>query len=72
MHFYEIVPVDHLLERLAEDRRCPAVCRALTELLLNSFFPQNGDTGADTDQLNRCVQVRQSCLNMRVVDSRSE
>jgi hypothetical protein len=72
MHFYEIVPVDHLLERLAEDRRCPAVCRALTELLLNSFFPQNSDNGADTDQLNRCVQVRYACLNVHVVDSFNE
>ena len=40
MHFYEVVPVDHLLERLALDRACPAVCTAMTELLLNSFYPQ--------------------------------
>lgn len=53
MHFYEIVPVDHLLERLAEDRHCPAVCRALTELLLNSFYPQ-GDGNVDAEQVNRC------------------
>lgn len=55
MHFYEIVPVDHLLQRLVEDRHCPAVCRALTELLLNSFYPQS-EGGSDAETLNRCVQ----------------
>ena len=55
MHFYEVVPVDDLLLRLAEDRGCPHVCRALVDLLLNSFYPQ-GEAGAETEQLNRCVQ----------------
>jgi condensin-2 complex subunit G2 len=59
MHFYEIVPVDHLLERLVEDRHCAQASRALTELLLNSFYPQSEGTataGAETEQLNRCLQ----------------
>lgn len=55
MHYYEIVPVDHLLERLAQDRHCPTVCRALTELLLNSFYPQ-GDGNMDMQQVDRCRQ----------------
>jgi hypothetical protein len=60
MHFYEIVPVDHLLERLVEDRHCAQASRALTELLLNSFYPQadaaSAGTGTETEQLNRCLQ----------------
>lgn len=60
MHFYDIVPVDHLLERMAQDRQCPAVCRVMTELLLNSFYPQAdssmGGGGPETEQLNRCMQ----------------
>lgn len=57
MHFYDIVPVDHLLERMAQDRHCPAVCRVMTELLLNSFYPQGESAaGPETEQLNRCMQ----------------
>ena len=62
MHFYDVVPVDHLLERMAIDRNCPAVCAVLTDLFLNSFYPQTESTGAlhadsiETAQLNRCVQ----------------
>ena len=62
MHFYDVVSVDHLLERLAQDRRCPAVCEVMSELLLNSFFPMNDSTnsavagGLETEQLNRCIQ----------------
>jgi alkylated DNA nucleotide flippase Atl1 len=51
MHFYEIVPVDHLLERLAQDRNCPSVCRSMAELLLNSFYPlslSQSLSGSDT------------------------
>ena len=40
MHFYEIVSVDHLLERFAEDHHRPHVCNVMTQLLLNSFYPQ--------------------------------
>lgn len=59
MHFYDIVPVDHLLERMAQDRHCPAVSRVMTELLLNSFYPQAegpSGSGPETEQLNRCMQ----------------
>ncbi len=58
MHFYDIVPVDHLLARMAADRNCPAVSLVMTELLLNSFFPQteSGATSPETEQLNRCMQ----------------
>lgn len=59
MHFYDIVPVDHLLARMAVDRGCPTVCLVMTELMLNSFYPQveSGNGGApETEQLNRCLQ----------------
>lgn len=58
MHFYDIVPVDHLLARMATDRNCPAVCLVMTELLLNSFYPQaeSGASSPETEQLNRCMQ----------------
>lgn len=58
MHFYDIVSVDHLLARMAADRHCPAVCLVMTELLLNSFYPQaaSGASSPETEQLNRCMQ----------------
>lgn len=68
MHFYEIVSVDHLLERLAEDRHRPRVCHVMTRLLLNSFYPQeqNHDNTLlpqqhqhqqlEYQQISRCVQ----------------
>lgn len=43
VHFYDIVPLDDMLSRLVEDARRPAVCVALTDLLLNSFFPSKED-----------------------------
>lgn len=70
MHFYEIVSVDHLLERLAEDHHRPHVCHVMTQLLLNSFYPQeqNHDNTLlshqqqhqhqqlEYQQISRCVQ----------------
>lgn len=58
MHFYDIVPVDHLLARMAADRNCPTVCMVMTELLLNSFYPQSevSTSSPETEQLNRCLQ----------------
>lgn len=59
MHFYEIVEVEHLLERLAEDRNRPNVCKVMTELLLNSFYPQNTSTTTgelESEQLSRCMK----------------
>ena len=65
MHFYEIVSVDHLLERLAEDHHRPHVCKVMTQLLINSFYPQH-DNGDDNDasqhqqieyeQISRCIK----------------
>ena len=58
MHFYDIVPVDHLLARMAADRELPAVCSAMTELMLNSFYPSEAaaNVSPETEQLNRCLQ----------------
>lgn len=50
MTYYSVAPVDHLLARLAEDARKPAVCQAMTELMLNSFVPKmvvSKQTGTD-------------------------
>mmetsp|Transcript_24585 Transcript_24585/g.40997 ORF Transcript_24585/g.40997 Transcript_24585/m.40997 type:complete len:1409 (-) Transcript_24585:124-4350(-) len=57
MHFYEVVPVEHLLQRLAEDRARPSICSAMTHLLLNSFYPQQsaGFAGpVEPEQFRRC------------------
>ena len=51
-HFCDVVSVDRLQRQLAEDIKRPAACRAMTQLLLNSYYPQNqnqsgeGGTGA--------------------------
>ena len=41
LHFCQIVTVDQLQKQLAQDVKRPAACRALTSLLLNSYYPQN-------------------------------
>jgi len=57
MHFYDIVCVDHLLRRLSQDADKPLVCRAMTKLLLNSFYPQNnGEKGSSIEQTRRCIK----------------
>ena len=40
MKFFQIVPVDHLMGRLAADASRPAMCSAMTKLLAPSYFPQ--------------------------------
>jgi len=44
--YRDVVPVEHVLERLALDAQQPAVAAALTQLLLPSVYPQEAD-GAD-------------------------
>ncbi|RYH20901.1 hypothetical protein EON65_22140 [archaeon] len=52
--FYDIVPVDHLLARLAEDRDNDELCSSMTELLVNSYFPQNSTD--KLERVHRCIQ----------------
>lgn len=40
IHFYDIVSVEQILDRLAEDANRQKISLAITELLLNSFYPQ--------------------------------
>lgn len=40
IHFYDVVSVDDLLNRLIQDRDCPIVRKQLISLFLNSYFPQ--------------------------------
>jgi condensin-2 complex subunit G2 len=54
IHFYDIVSVENLLARLAEDRKRPAICKAMTTLLLNSFYPQ-GKESSGLEQTQRCL-----------------
>jgi len=64
LHFYDIVSVDHLLERLAEDHHRPHICKVMTQLLLNSFYPQenidnniiNQNQQIEYEQISRCIQ----------------
>lgn len=57
IHFYEIVEVPHLLQRLSEDIDKPEICDAMCELLLNSFYP----TSTDEKGNNSAIQI-QRCL----------
>lgn len=59
--FYDIVSVDHLLHRLAEDAAHPALCVTMTELLLNSFFPEDVGEGLhiETERVRRCFELTQ-------------
>ena len=58
MYFYNIVSVEHLQLRLAEDFDRPNIVKAMSKLLLNSYYPQ-GAKGSE--QLYRCVQfIRQN------------
>jgi len=56
IHFYDIVPVSHLLERLSLDANVPGISSALCKLLLNSFYPttiaSNDDDDDDDDNDN--------------------
>lgn len=54
IHFYDIVPVDHLLERFALDAGKIPIAEAMTELMLNSFYPQG--TAMGQEQTQRCLK----------------
>ncbi len=69
IRFYDIVPVDQLLHRLAADK---CVTKKLTSLLLNSYFPYNKETAVQvttlltvnsfTDQTLHCLSAdKQAC-----------
>lgn len=60
MHFYDIVPVAHVLERMAEDSDRPKIQHAITDLLLNSFYPQD-ESGESMGalRLQRCLSFIQ-------------
>jgi hypothetical protein len=62
LSFYNIVPVEHLLHRLANDCNRPSVCTAMTSLLVNSYHPQKDKKTKDntvgitnTELLRRCL-----------------
>eukprot|EP00981_Chlorochromonas_danica_P008526 scaffold2208_cov170-Ochromonas_danica.AAC.10 len=55
--FYEIVPLPHLLARLADDRHNKDVVLSMTELLLNSYFPST--TEDKFEKVNRCLEFVQ-------------
>ncbi|OQS02288.1 condensin-2 complex subunit G2, partial [Thraustotheca clavata] len=40
MHFYDIVSIDECFRRLVLDKAKPSVAKPLTELFMNSYFPQ--------------------------------
>ena len=58
IHFYHVVPVEHLCARLSEEaaHRDPksAVNKELTALMLSSYFPQGADVTAG-DQIQRTI-----------------
>lgn len=57
IHFYHIIPIEHLLLRLTEDVTKPAIGRAISKLLVNSYYPQSeGKASMNMEQLRRCLQ----------------
>lgn len=56
--YYEVVPVEHLLARLAEDREDEQLVFAMTDLLMNSYFPQT--TTEKYKKVQRCMQMIQA------------
>ena len=69
--YYHVVPVDHLLARLSDEGLPPKnptnpVASGLTELMMNSYFPQGeGVTGAE--QMKRTLSFLSSDPNAAVV-----
>ncbi len=57
IHFYHIIPIEHLLSRLTEDISRPAIGKAISKLLVNSYYPQSdGKASMNMEQLRRCLQ----------------
>ncbi len=59
MHFYDVAPLDCLLEQMAIEAGIPTIALAATTLLLSSFFPtseadKSSETGAT--QIRRCLK----------------
>jgi hypothetical protein len=65
IQFYNVVPVEHLLQRLALDSHTRAVSLPLTELLVDSYFPQkDGITGRVL--IERCIFFVQNNVDAAV------
>lgn len=58
MHFYDVVPLDSLLEQMVLDANLSSPSEAATSLLLSSFFPTSDEdsTGAGATQIRRCIK----------------
>lgn len=56
IHFYEIVPIEELHQRLVLDQNRPAIMTQLSSLLLRSYFPQVG-----------CLFVEIPLIHIRVI-----
>jgi condensin-2 complex subunit G2 len=54
IRFYDIVPIEHLLTRLAIDKM---LGKRITSLLLNSYFPYNKES---SEQMKRCLVLLQA------------
>ncbi|TMW64843.1 hypothetical protein Poli38472_009010 [Pythium oligandrum] len=54
LHFYDVVSVNDLLDRLVLDRDCPIVRKQLILLFLNSYFPQSV---GGSSQVARCLAL---------------
>jgi hypothetical protein len=59
--FYEIVPVEHLLYRLCEDKHRPSMCYAMAELLSDSLVPAENSvdqsTNVESEYIQRCLRL---------------
>jgi hypothetical protein len=63
--FYEIVPVEHLLYRLTEDKHKPAMCYAMAELLCDSLVPTDEEavtagSSLESEYIQRCLRLIKS------------
>lgn len=62
--FYDIVPIERLCDQLSVDSSRPAICLALSGLLVNSLYPRAGDVDVEEEthiadysleQVKRCL-----------------
>uniref|UniRef100_K3WUA7 Uncharacterized protein n=1 Tax=Globisporangium ultimum (strain ATCC 200006 / CBS 805.95 / DAOM BR144) TaxID=431595 RepID=K3WUA7_GLOUD len=54
LHFYDVVSVNDLLDRMVLDKDCPVVRKQLVSLFLNSYFPQSV---GGSSQVARCLAL---------------
>ncbi|GAM20470.1 hypothetical protein SAMD00019534_036450 [Acytostelium subglobosum LB1] len=63
IRFLDIVPLDHLLERMVVDHKSATLSKKLTQLLVEAYFPENEKS---SEMVNRCIMLVKSKRNATV------